>query len=86
MDYDFPGLCSSSASHYLMVMISNMQISHARNYLLQVVDGTFVEEPGSGAVATVENKKVSVGTFDWVQRYCGIDLFILGTWLIYHKI
>lgn len=36
---------------------------------VKVVDGTFVEEPGSGAVATVENKKVSVGTFDWVQRH-----------------
>ncbi|RVW79072.1 Copper-transporting ATPase PAA1, chloroplastic [Vitis vinifera] len=41
---------------------------------MKVVDGTFVEEPGSGAVATVENKKVSVGTFDWVQRYCGDNL------------
>ena len=46
------------------------------------MDGTFVEEPGSGAVATVENKKVSVGTFDWVQRYCGTDIFIWGTHLL----
>lgn len=35
----------------------------------QVTEGTFMEEPGSGAVATVENKKVSVGTLDWVRRY-----------------
>lgn len=46
------------------------------------MDGTFVEEPGSGAVATVENKQVSVGTFDWVQRYCGIDNFIQSTRLL----
>ncbi|KAG5526010.1 hypothetical protein RHGRI_032335 [Rhododendron griersonianum] len=36
---------------------------------VKVVDGTFMEEPGSGAVATIENKKVSVGTVDWVQRH-----------------
>ncbi|XP_021614871.1 copper-transporting ATPase PAA1, chloroplastic isoform X2 [Manihot esculenta] len=35
---------------------------------VKVKDGTFMEEPGSGAVATIENKKVSVGTLDWVQR------------------
>jgi Cu2+-exporting ATPase len=28
-----------------------------------------MEEPGSGAVATIENKVVSVGTLDWIQRY-----------------
>lgn len=32
------------------------------------MDGTFVEEPGSGAVATIENNKVAVGSLDWVQR------------------
>ncbi|XP_012084586.1 copper-transporting ATPase PAA1, chloroplastic isoform X2 [Jatropha curcas] len=36
---------------------------------VKVADGTFMEEPGSGAVATIENKKVSVGTLDWVQRH-----------------
>ncbi|XP_022922942.1 copper-transporting ATPase PAA1, chloroplastic isoform X1 [Cucurbita moschata] len=36
---------------------------------LKVVDGTFIEEPGSGAVATVENRIISVGTLDWVQRH-----------------
>ncbi|XP_062077123.1 copper-transporting ATPase PAA1, chloroplastic [Humulus lupulus] len=35
---------------------------------VKVADGTFMEEPGSGAVATIDNKKVSVGTLDWVQR------------------
>lgn len=34
----------------------------------QVADGTFIEEPGSGAVAIVEDKQVSVGTLDWVRR------------------
>jgi len=40
-----------------------------------VVDGTFIEEPGSGTVGIIENKKVSVGTLDWIQRYCSIYLF-----------
>ncbi|KAL5562876.1 hypothetical protein UlMin_032623 [Ulmus minor] len=35
---------------------------------VKVTDGTFMEEPGSGAVAIIDNKKVSVGTLDWVQR------------------
>ncbi|TQD78880.1 hypothetical protein C1H46_035561 [Malus baccata] len=37
-----------------------------------VTDGIFLEEPDSGAVATIENKKVSVGTLEWVQR-CNAD-------------
>lgn len=39
-------------------------------FILQVVDGTFLEEPGSGTVAVVDNRKVSVGTRDWVCRCC----------------
>ncbi|KAF9623757.1 hypothetical protein IFM89_005264 [Coptis chinensis] len=35
---------------------------------VKVTDGTFREEPGSGAVATIDRKEVSVGTLDWVQR------------------
>ncbi|KAK7319428.1 hypothetical protein RJT34_04149 [Clitoria ternatea] len=35
----------------------------------KVTDGTFLEEPGSGAVATIENKKVSVGTLEWITRH-----------------
>ncbi|PON63833.1 P-type ATPase, subfamily IB [Parasponia andersonii] len=35
---------------------------------VKVADGTFMEEPGSGVVATIDNKRVSVGTLDWVQR------------------
>ncbi|XP_038876702.1 copper-transporting ATPase PAA1, chloroplastic [Benincasa hispida] len=42
---------------------------------LKVVEGTFVEEPGSGAVATVENRIISVGTLDWVQRHGVVDHF-----------
>ncbi|XP_020222258.1 copper-transporting ATPase PAA1, chloroplastic isoform X1 [Cajanus cajan] len=34
----------------------------------KVTDGTFLEEPGSGAVATIDNKKVSVGTLEWITR------------------
>ncbi|KAI3966974.1 hypothetical protein MKX01_040615 [Papaver californicum] len=36
---------------------------------VKVADGTFREEPGSGAVATIEQKIVSVGTLEWVQRH-----------------
>ncbi|XP_051144648.1 copper-transporting ATPase PAA1, chloroplastic isoform X1 [Andrographis paniculata] len=35
---------------------------------LKVAEGTFTEEPGSGAVATINDKKVSVGTLEWVKR------------------
>ncbi|KAL8130610.1 hypothetical protein V2J09_019765 [Rumex salicifolius] len=34
----------------------------------KVIDGSFMEEPGSGAVATIDNKRVSVGTLEWVKR------------------
>ncbi|XP_047315138.1 copper-transporting ATPase PAA1, chloroplastic-like [Impatiens glandulifera] len=36
---------------------------------VKVEEGTFLEEPGSGAVATIGNKRVSVGTLEWVQRH-----------------
>ncbi|MFS7919347.1 putative translocase [Helianthus anomalus] len=32
-------------------------------------DGTFMEEPGSGAVASCGMKMVSVGTLEWVRRH-----------------
>ncbi|KAK7274674.1 hypothetical protein RIF29_15771 [Crotalaria pallida] len=35
----------------------------------KVADGTFLEEPGSGAVATIDDKKVSVGTWEWISRH-----------------
>ncbi|GMI74673.1 HEAVY METAL ATPASE 6, HEAVY METAL ASSOCIATED PROTEIN 38, Arabidopsis thaliana heavy metal ATPase 6 [Hibiscus trionum] len=44
---------------------------------IKVVDGTFVEEPGSGAVAVVDDKTVSVGTFEWVQRHGVGDSLVL---------
>lgn len=37
---------------------------------LQVADGTFIEEPGSGTVAIIEDRRVSVGTIDWLRRCC----------------
>ncbi|KAJ0252012.1 Copper-transporting ATPase PAA1 [Hirschfeldia incana] len=36
---------------------------------MKAEDGTFTEEPGSGAVAIVNNKRVAVGTLEWVQRH-----------------
>ncbi|KVI01812.1 Cation-transporting P-type ATPase [Cynara cardunculus var. scolymus] len=32
-------------------------------------DGTFMEEPGSGAVASIGKKTVSVGSLEWVRRH-----------------
>ncbi|XP_038681601.1 copper-transporting ATPase PAA1, chloroplastic isoform X2 [Tripterygium wilfordii] len=39
---------------------------------MKVAEGTFMEEPGSGATAIIENRRVSVGTLDWVRRH-GVD-------------
>ncbi|KAG6789068.1 hypothetical protein POTOM_005152 [Populus tomentosa] len=50
----------------------NTQQKHIFVLLHPVTDGTFMEEPGSGAVATIENKVVSIGTLDWIQRH-GVD-------------
>ncbi|KAK4401880.1 Copper-transporting ATPase PAA1, chloroplastic [Sesamum angolense] len=36
---------------------------------VKVAEGTFTEEPGSGAVATIDERKVAVGTLEWVQRH-----------------
>ncbi|XP_042010152.1 copper-transporting ATPase PAA1, chloroplastic-like [Salvia splendens] len=47
-----------------------VEAAKARNCLnVKVAEGTFFEEPGSGAVATVDKKKVAVGTMEWVQRH-----------------
>ncbi|KAG6545619.1 hypothetical protein Mapa_012973 [Marchantia paleacea] len=35
----------------------------------EVKDGTFEQEPGSGATAIVEGKRVTVGTTEWLQRH-----------------
>ena len=32
------------------------------------IDGSFVQEPGSGVTATVEGRRVAVGTLEWVTR------------------
>ncbi|KAL6515306.1 Polyamine N-acetyltransferase 1 [Orobanche hederae] len=36
---------------------------------MKAAEGTFTEEPGSGAVASIDEKKVAVGTLEWVQRH-----------------
>lgn len=46
----------------------NKNFPNVYGNILQVTEGTFMEEPGSGAVATIENKRVSVGTLDWIKR------------------
>ncbi|KAL2937285.1 Copper-transporting ATPase PAA1 chloroplastic [Bienertia sinuspersici] len=42
-------------------------------YTSNAADGTFTEEPGSGAVATIGNKRVAVGTLEWLQRHGVVD-------------
>lgn len=42
-----------------------------------MANGSFMEEPGSGAVATIDNKTVSVGTLEWVQRLCAAFPFFM---------
>ncbi|CAJ1936050.1 unnamed protein product [Sphenostylis stenocarpa] len=51
--------------HNAKVLISILVV----RLIKQVIDGTFLEEPGSGAVATIDDKKVSVGTLEWITRH-----------------
>ncbi|KAL6858864.1 hypothetical protein ACP4OV_017866 [Aristida adscensionis] len=47
-----------------------MEAARAANCLVtKAKDGSFMEEPGSGAVATIGEKQVSVGTLDWIRRH-----------------
>ncbi|XP_062195434.1 copper-transporting ATPase PAA1, chloroplastic [Phragmites australis] len=47
-----------------------IEAARASNCLnMKANDGSFMEEPGSGAVATIGGKQVSVGTFDWIRRH-----------------
>ncbi|KAK0590374.1 hypothetical protein LWI29_026235 [Acer saccharum] len=51
-------------------IVEAAQAANCQN--VKVVDGTFLEEPGSGTVAIIGNRKVSVGTIDWIRRH-GVD-------------
>ncbi|CAI9112815.1 OLC1v1013308C1 [Oldenlandia corymbosa var. corymbosa] len=42
--------------------------STKKNFPMEVDEGTCMEETGSGAVAYIDNEKVSVGTLDWTKR------------------
>ncbi|XP_004973752.1 copper-transporting ATPase PAA1, chloroplastic isoform X2 [Setaria italica] len=47
-----------------------MEAAGAANCIsMKANDGSFMEEPGSGAVATIGEKQVSVGTLDWIRRH-----------------
>ncbi|KAM2040629.1 hypothetical protein ACFX16_034537 [Malus domestica] len=61
------GVESNTVHPVAKAIVEASQALNCQN--MKVADGTFLEEPGSGAVATVENKKVSVGTLEWVQRH-----------------
>ncbi|KAF8020023.1 hypothetical protein BT93_G0651 [Corymbia citriodora subsp. variegata] len=50
-----------------------VEAAQARNCpKVKVLDGTYIEEPGSGAAAVINNKKVSVGNLEWIRRH-GVD-------------
>ncbi|KAH7575623.1 hypothetical protein JRO89_XS02G0166700 [Xanthoceras sorbifolium] len=51
-------------------IVEAAQAANCQN--VKVMEGTFLEEPGSGTVAIIGNKKVSVGTIDWIRRH-GVD-------------
>ncbi|KAH9697897.1 Copper-transporting ATPase PAA1 [Citrus sinensis] len=46
-------------------IVEAAEFSNCQN--VKVADGTFIEEPGSGTVAIIEDRKVSVGTIDWLR-------------------
>ncbi|XP_078162583.1 P-type ATP-ase 1 isoform X2 [Carex rostrata] len=51
-----------------------LEAARASNYLnLKTKEGTYKEEPGSGAVAIVGQKEITVGTLDWLQRHGVVD-------------
>jgi cation transport ATPase len=55
---------SSSKEGSLVVLESAAQAGSS----FSTDQGTFLQEPGSGAVAVVAGHRVSVGTLEWVQR------------------
>ncbi|KAL9414491.1 hypothetical protein AB3S75_042877 [Citrus x aurantiifolia] len=51
-------------------IVEAAEFSNCQN--VKVADGTFIEEPGSGTVAIIEDRRVSVGTIDWLRSH-GVD-------------
>jgi cation transport ATPase len=45
-----------------------------------VHDGSFEQEPGAGATAIVEGKRVAVGNLEWVSRYLYV-LYMTGIYV-----
>ncbi|XP_027347614.1 copper-transporting ATPase PAA1, chloroplastic [Abrus precatorius] len=65
------GVESNSVHPVGKAIVDAAQAANCHN--AKVTDGTFLEEPGSGAVATIDNKKVSVGTLEWITRHGVVD-------------
>ncbi|KAK7363138.1 hypothetical protein VNO77_05268 [Canavalia gladiata] len=61
------GVESNSVHPVGKAIVDAAQAANCHN--AKVTDGTFLEEPGSGAVATIDNKMVSVGTLEWITRH-----------------
>ncbi|KAH9533788.1 hypothetical protein CY35_18G070500 [Sphagnum magellanicum] len=62
------GVESSTSHPIAKALIQAAKASGCRQAKVQ--DSTFEQEPGSGATAIVEGKRVAVGTLEWVQRFC----------------
>ncbi|CAM6089371.1 unnamed protein product [Calypogeia fissa] len=57
-----------STSHPIAKALVNAASAAGCRYT-EVKDGSFEQEPGSGAMAVVEGKRVAVGSLEWMQRY-----------------
>lgn len=54
-------------------------ILHAGNLQLDVQDGTFRQEPGSGVSGQVQGTTVAVGNLDWVRSHSQTDTSTAGS-------
>lgn len=61
-----PGV-EQASSHPLAKAV--VQAASSRGHRIpQIQDGTFEQEPGSGASATIDGRRIAVGSLDWVER------------------
>ncbi|GAQ77947.1 Cation transport ATPase [Klebsormidium nitens] len=56
-----------ASSHPLAKAV--VQAASSRGHVIpRIQDGTFEQEPGSGASATIDGRRIAVGSLDWVER------------------
>jgi Cu+-exporting ATPase len=61
-----PGV-EQASSHPLAKAVVQAALSRGHR-IPQIQDGTFEQEPGSGASATIDGRRIAVGSLDWVER------------------